>query len=651
MLNRIARARVTIPSRAMRPGSACRAPIASLATRLLLCLALACARVDGAREADLGASIHRRHAPPSAFAFRCAATLDAPARGTCAYLPPPHVERSSLASGPPLSRCELRWKRQRLDHFSFGSASDASETGFFSQRYFLCAAERLDLKKPAVFFYTGNEADVELYVNATGLMWEMASKESTSALLVFAEHRYYGLSRPKDMDDVEKSPRDRLAYLTSEQALADYADLLRHVKERDIPEIIDARFANEQTAKTASSYGRYDAERVAVVAFGGSYGGMLATWFRAKYPHFVDGAVAGSAPVWSFLGETPKVDPNAFALGVTFDATAWGGSKPACEANARAGFKELLKRALPTTNGSDPRRFTSVASPLRLCASSVPRTADDIVRLAYWVQDAFDYLAMGNFPYEDSYILMGDGTLPAFPFRAACGKTASEPDLVKKYGPDAALRVLADFADVYYNYSNALPCFDVFNENAGPNEKSASDATLWDWQYCSEMFMPTARDGVRDIFFPQPWNETRARERCVETWGVEPRVTWADTVYGGRRLRSLSNVVWSNGALDPWSRLGVTEDSDFLDVLDDSKGLEAVFLENGAHHLDFFWSRDDDAEDVRSARARETELVRRWIEEKHERISLRRDGRDGAGKKNGFVSRTTFWRENALVTF
>ena len=157
---------------------------------------------------------------------------------------------------------------------------DASETGFFSQRYFLCAAERLDPKKPAVFFYTGNEADVELYVNATGLMWEMAAQESTNALLVFAEHRYYGLSRPKDMDDVKKSPRDRLAYLTSEQALADYADLLRHVKERDIPEIIDARFANEQKTK-ANAFERYDAERVAVVAFGGSYGGMLATGFRA----------------------------------------------------------------------------------------------------------------------------------------------------------------------------------------------------------------------------------------------------------------------------------------------------------------------------------------------------------------------------------
>ena len=45
-----------------------------------------------------------------------------------------------------------------------------------------------------IFFYFGNEDNVELYVNHTGLMWESA--EEFGAALVFAEHRFYGQSNP-----------------------------------------------------------------------------------------------------------------------------------------------------------------------------------------------------------------------------------------------------------------------------------------------------------------------------------------------------------------------------------------------------------------------------------------------------------------------
>lgn len=57
-----------------------------------------------------------------------------------------------------------------------------------------------------------------------------------------------------------------MGYLTSEQALADYATIITNLESK-LPE----------------------ADKVPHVIFGGSYGGMLAAWMRIKYPHIVCG--------------------------------------------------------------------------------------------------------------------------------------------------------------------------------------------------------------------------------------------------------------------------------------------------------------------------------------------------------------------------
>ncbi|GBG00380.1 lysosomal Pro-X carboxypeptidase [Raphidocelis subcapitata] len=529
--------------------------------------------------------------------------------------------KPAQAAAAPIDRCEERWFDQHLDHFRWwpaaGAGAGAQPPRTWRQRYFVCG--RADWRGPGapVFFYAGNEGPVEGYIASGGLMWENAP--AFGALLVWAEHRYYGQSQPFGPDSWRVDP----TFLTSRQAMSDYARLLTNL-----------------TAE-------WGAGESPIIAFGGSYGGMLAAWMRRHYPHIITGAVAASAPVAQFPG-VPGFEPSRFWQVVTKSATPEAGAPADCADNVRAAFGRLLALG----GGEEGRR--RLGELFRLCEPL--QGEGDAATLAYWVQGAFDAFGMGAYPFPSSY--MGgtpEHPLPAWPMRAACahltrapsagaaaaGAVAGRPGgglpaaprrLRPGGGAGAAASVAAgggrggggggalgedddwllsglrEAAAVLYNATQDKPCFDLALE--GP---AAGNAGPWDWQVCTEFlgqelpYFPAT--GGADMFWDQgPFDPAAISAHCREAWGVEPVLDDHVVADGGADYRGVTNIVFSNGLLDPWSAFGVLERPPGAD-----DSVAVVIIPDGGHHVDLMFSHPEDSDSIRSARGEILDHVRRWV--------------------------------------
>ena len=90
----------------------------------------------------------------------------------------PRVPHSRASTLPSTANCTERFANITADHFSWTVPVDVSTAAAFSAnfplRYFI-NIETWGGPGFPVWMYLGNEADVEQYVNATGLMWENAA--------------------------------------------------------------------------------------------------------------------------------------------------------------------------------------------------------------------------------------------------------------------------------------------------------------------------------------------------------------------------------------------------------------------------------------------------------------------------------------------
>jgi hypothetical protein len=454
-----------------------------------------------------------------------------------------------------------------LDHFSFSETRTFSLRYLTNEQYWQRPSAENNWTPGPILFYTGNEGDITLFAQNTGLMWDLCPEYH--CLLLFAEHRYYGATLPFGANSFDNATT--LQFLTAEQALADYSILVPWYKK----------------AMNCSS--------APVISFGGSYGGMLTAWFRQKYPWVTAGGIAASAPVRQFPG---LVNPDSFSKVVTKDfAEARAGDNTMnCASYINKSWDITLR-----TPYSNLNRIFQPCAPLKSRA--------DIENLLWpYIGTALSYIPMADYPTAATFL----GAMPANPVNVSCTYFKGSDD-------QSILEGINGVIALFYN-STLLANGEVTpgqgpltcNQLANDNVATLGPATPWNYQACTEMILPQGQyggydptTGAGDLFYPAPWNLSATIQSCLQQFGVAPRPNWIPTSFGGEKLAGASNIFFSNGNLDPWSRGGI------LHSLGDS--LPAFVIQGGAHHLDLRSASPSDPESVIQCRKLERQYISAWI--------------------------------------
>lgn len=475
-------------------------------------------------------------------------SIKAPNKFPSSLISPEKISLLSTAQNNKLYRTS--YFTQTLDHFNFYPKSYQT----FQQRYLINDTFWGGATANApIFVYTGNEGDIEWFTQNTGFMFEIAPH--FKALLVFLEHRFYGKSIPFGGDkDVAYNNTSMLGYLSSTQALADYAtlivDLKRNLSAADSP----------------------------VVAFGGSYGGMLAAWFRLKYPHVAIGALASSSPILGFENLT---SPYSFNDIITQD---FKSESESCYKVIKGSWKQIEDTA------NKPGGAKLLQKAFKLCEDY-----EDIEDyLENWLATAYIYTSMTDYPTPSNFL----NPLPAYPIKQMCkaidNPTTGNDTFAKLYGA----------ANIYYNYTGTAKCFDL-DDDSDPHGLSG-----WGWQACTEMILPTSGNTKESIFPASEWHYSGRVSYCKNVYGVEPRRNWITTEFGGFGIERVlkrfgSNIIFFNGLRDPWSGGGVLKNI--------SRSIVAIVAKEGAHHVDLRFSTKEDPEWLKEVRKQEINIIAGWI--------------------------------------
>ncbi|KAL4647161.1 putative serine protease K12H4.7 [Arapaima gigas] len=447
---------------------------------------------------------------------------------------------------------EERWFTQRLDHFN------GADGRIWKQRYFVNA--QFYRSGGPVFLMVGGEGPANPAWMQQGTWLEYARK--LGALCFLLEHRFYGQSRP-----TEDLSTANLRYLSSRQALADLA----HFR-----------------SVTAAEQGLSDSKWV---AFGGSYPGSLAAWFRLKYPHLVHASVATSAPVYATVNFPEYLEVVRRSL---------AAENPECPLLVKQASDTLYQRL------KDPKLYDNITADFSLCAKLHIQTEMDVAYFLETLAGNFMDVVQYNEDNREFEGVVGTNIT----IKVLCGVMAdtSLGDPYNRYAAVARL-MLKTFSQKCLDVNYTTYMMEMTNTSW--SSPASGGGRQWVYQTCTEFGFYQSTDSPNQPFsgFPLQYY----LKQCADIYDpslnestLAQAVLQTNEYYGGYDIRT-TRIVFPNGSIDPWHALGITQDI--------SNNLPAVFIKGTAHCANMYPARDQDPLQLILARDHVFLLLQNWLRE------------------------------------
>lgn len=413
---------------------------------------------------------------------------------------------------------EVGFFNQKLDHKVNNSVT-------FKQRFFIDSQYASGPTAPVMYIICG-----EWNCAGTGsYSYVEALAKKLKAHLVALEHRYYGESLP-----TKKLTPSALKHLHLQAAIDDLANFQRSMM-------------NERGLK-----GKW-------VAFGGSYAGTLAAFYREKHPELVVGALASSAPV---------LMKNSFN---EYDAhVAKIINKTSCGDTVRAAVKAIEEKM------STPEGSLEVKKLFK--ATDVKNDKDFLYVVADMLAAAVQY-----------------GRDKVF-----CNALAANSDLVQGYAT-GGLAVLQAMGSTPFDISLAV----------AEREQVTADDNMrqWMWQSCREFGWFQVANTGKSTSRSSQIDLQYHNEVCMRLYGKPMGKDGAlnKKWYYPLFAADASRIIFTNGSNDPWLTLSVVEGG-----AQRNPDFDLFMMEGAAHCNDL---RVGGLASVSSAQRDMDQIIAKWVAE------------------------------------